>query len=1057
MPITSLDEYFGQQDLQRPAGTYRQPVYAPEPKSFLGRALDIVSRPGYSTVGPVYEALKSYQDTGEIDWEAAGRGFIEGLHGKQYMTSNVLYGLDVHRSLMNTGMDKRRADMLIAGMGFVGDVILDWSNLIGVGAVRGIARSAAAPMTAKAGALMAKSRAMTGLARLFNQSFGFPQGYHDIKYFARHAVDAELTEILNVSERLAKRMPSLDDRAKVMDQLGKPGGPPAHWDDESKALFGELRRRLEDIGQKWVDGGWMHPKALRDAMKEGYDPRYYMLWDPRSKKWFVDEAGPHGIPGSMFDKTAKPGTTKQRLFQGANWGEDFRKYAEKHGIPVVDDITKTPKDLKEGIHIGKDPIYGYALRASEQARFMGHQAFVDEVLAKFGTKADDVGEVLEGIKQGGLLYKAKRLSTDTGFYLPKGSLRFFSNTMIDDKKLRGLLRSYGAAARRSKGKQLPAVLRLAEESMKKRGFSEGEIQFIQQWLTETGGLGVEGILKDIESMREVIARLGAASEGPLIELEKFEAIAAGLGQRMVGISKKVPVYKLPRDIANDLNKLRISQTDEGARFLRHWFDKSLNMWKGYATVANPGFHFRNMYSNWFNMYLADVHPAKIMQRSYQSLGVQGVVDVADDVVLGRGLTYGQIREEVQRLGVRGRGWAAADIGRHFAADMKKALRGGKAEMTARLNPTSDEFELISKGRKLGTGLEDNARISLYIDRRLKGATAKDAAIAVRKYLFDYNELTEAEKKVFKRVWPFYTWMRKNIPLQFEHLLTKPYKYSNVAKAIRNIGFVDPETDQERSVRPDYFNDLEAFKVPLQNAFKGVPGLGKFFDSDDPIYLNPNFPFQDLNRIEGRDLIASLNPFIKIAVELGPIAVGKPGIEYFSRRPLYRYPGERDPLPPGLTWLGDLPDEIKDIIGVGPTLSLTEGREVVGMDARYLHVLKSLNPFFMNMARAVPEAGTGYAPARYEDRRRFHILSWIMGIKLMPMDMAKAEMVRILQSKEDLRKIKQYIRYESPSTGEVHDLLQKWEHKYAETSSTSRSDRLRQAASRRKDILDQASR
>lgn len=1043
-----------------PSTTFRQPGYAPEPRSLLTRALDVVSRPGYSTLGPMYEAMRSYQETGTIDWEAAGRGFIEGLGGKQYMTAHILHGLDVHKSLRQY-MDARKADMLMAGLGFVGDVIMDWSNLIGLGAVRAITKSTVAPATAKAASLMAGSRTVTGLARLFNASFGFPQGYHDLKYFARHALDAELTEILKTVEDLSKRVPKMKDRARIMDQLAKPGPPPAEWDDVSKALFGELRTRVQDVGQKWVDGGWMHPNALRNAEEQGFDPRYYMLWDAKRKAWFVDEAGPHGIPGSLFDKGAKPGAIKQRYFEGEGAIEQAKDYFRRKGVPVVDDMDKTPKNIKEGIHIGRDPIYGYGLRASEQARFIAGQRFVDEVLQKYGTLATDPGEILEGISQGSLVYKARKLGEDAGFYLPKGALRFYSNTMVDDAKLQKLLRTFGAEVRSAKEGQLPKVIQIAEKQMKKQGFSDGEIAMISQWMKETGGIGAGVVLKDIEAMREVIARLGAASEGPLIALEDFERVAKGLGKRMVGISKDVPVYKLPRDIAKDLNKLRLAETDEGAKLLRKAFDSSLNWWKGYATVVNPGFHFRNTYSNWFNMYLADVNPLKLPQRLKQSAAVQDILPVgkiADSEILTRDITYGQIRDEVKRLGVRGRGWAAADIAPRFSDDLKKALRGGKPEATARLNPLSSEFELVRGGRAFGTFVEDNARIALYIDRRIKGDTARDAALTVRKYLFDYNELTGAERNAFKRIWPFYTWMRKNIPLQFEHLVTKPHKYSTVAKGIRAIGYVDPETDAERSVRPNYFDDLAAIKTPLQNAFKGVPVLGKFFESDHPIYFNPNFPFQDLNRVEMRDLVASLNPFIKVSVELGPTLVGLPGWEAFSSRPLYKYPGERDPLPPGLAWLNDLPEPIRDVIGVGPTLSLTEGREVVGMDARLLHVLKSMNPFFMNMARSVPETGSGDVPARYEDRMRFHVLSWLMGIKLMPLDLAKAQMSKIIQAENELEKIQRYLRYESPSTGEAYDLLLEWQEEYF--PGGSQTNRLQRASSihqKRRTLIDQASR
>ena len=1027
-----------QQSGNVPAQTFQEPQQAPEPESALGHAFDILSRPGYSTVGPIYESLKSYQDTGAIDWGKAVEGFTSGLKGKQYMTTHILHALDVHKSLQQH-MSPKHAEWMTMGLGFVGDVVTDWSNLVGVGAVRAAVKGAAKNPTAKAMGLMAQSKVMTGMARMFDAGFGFPGGYHDIKYFARHALGGELSAITQTAERLAKEVPSLKDRNRIMEQLAKPGPAPADWSDEAKSAFGELRTRIQDIGQKWVDGGWMRPEALVNAEKSGFRPRYYLMYDSNKKKWIVDNTGAHGIPGSIFDKGG-PAAAKRRVFDSE---KAAKEYYTKLGI-YVEDIDEIPNGLKEGIAIGKDPIYGYGLRATAQARFMAQQHFTDNVLEKFGTRIDAPGEILDEISQGSLAYKARKLGADEGFFLPKGSLKFFTNTMVDNKDLRKLIKAHGVAVHSAKGKQLPEILKTLGKDMKKQGFSDGEIALAIDMVEETGGLATDMFLKDVEAMRDVIRRLGVATEGPLLALEEFEKVAAGLGKRMVGLSKKVPVYKLPKSIAQDMNKLRFVETDEGAKMLRNAFDKTMNVWKGYATAINPGFHFRNSYSNWFNMFLADVNPVKMPQRIKQAMHVQrkGTGKLTDD------LSYEQILEEVDRLGVRGRGWMAADIPSTFTRDMEKALKGGKATLKERLNPVNQEFELMAKGRALGTAVEDNSRIALYLDRRIKGATPHEAALAVRKYLFDYSEITDVERNVFKRVFPFYTWMRKNTPLQFEHLITKPYKYSAVAKGFRNIGLVDPETETERAARPDYFNELEAVKVPLQNAFKDVPFLGSLFKSDHPLYLNPNFPFQDINRVEIRDLLASLNPFIKMSIELAPISVGQPGWEAFSRRPLYKYPGERDALPPGLAWLNDLPDPIKDIVGVGPTLDLTEGREVPGMDARLLHVVKNLNPFFMNMARAVPEMGTGQAPAKFEDRRKYHILSWMLGIKLMPLDVAKSQMIKTLQSKKELANIRKYIKYESPSDGKIHNLLQEWEQKHF--PDTAQGDRLKKVDRRAKD-------
>ena len=48
-----------------------------------------------------------------------------------------------------------------------------------------------------------------------------------------------------------------------------------------------------------------------------------------------------------------------------------------------------------------------------------------------------------------------------------------------------------------------------------------------------------------------------------------------------------------------------------------------------------------------------------------------------------------------------------------------------------------------------------------------------AAIHVKKHLFDYDNLSKFEKEFMRRGIPFYTWTRKNLALQLQTLSTKP--------------------------------------------------------------------------------------------------------------------------------------------------------------------------------------------------------------------------------------------------------------------------------------------
>ena len=59
-----------------------------------------------------------------------------------------------------------------------------------------------------------------------------------------------------------------------------------------------------------------------------------------------------------------------------------------------------------------------------------------------------------------------------------------------------------------------------------------------------------------------------------------------------------------------------------------------------------------------------------------------------------------------------------------------------------------------------------------------------AADVVDKLLFDYSDVTKFETQVMKRIFPFYTWLRKNIPLQLELLAEKPQRYARLNRIIK---------------------------------------------------------------------------------------------------------------------------------------------------------------------------------------------------------------------------------------------------------------------------------
>ena len=96
---------------------------------------------------------------------------------------------------------------------------------------------------------------------------------------------------------------------------------------------------------------------------------------------------------------------------------------------------------------------------------------------------------------------------------------------------------------------------------------------------------------------------------------------------------------------------------------------------------------------------------------------------------------------------------------------------------------------IGKGLiEIGARREDITRFITFMQRmrRNKGDVA-DAAWHMIHHHFDYGDLTAFERKKVRNVFLFYTWYRKNIPLQFAQMIQRPGFFSAVANTYIEFG------------------------------------------------------------------------------------------------------------------------------------------------------------------------------------------------------------------------------------------------------------------------------
>jgi hypothetical protein len=239
------------------------------------------------------------------------------------------------------------------------------------------------------------------------------------------------------------------------------------------------------------------------------------------------------------------------------------------------------------------------------------------------------------------------------------------------------------------------------------------------------------------------------------------------------------------------------------KLAQRWFDGAQNWWKKWALFAYPSYHLRNIVGALWNNFLADV-PFRSHDEAYdiiigasnigrhwkdfkggtpfQWAGIKAVKP--NKKVRGLDMTRQEILDEARHNGVLGRGLfgASGDIERQtwerFTALSKNPLQ--------LLNPSASKNTLVRFGMKVGEQIENSVRLAHYMAKRRAGFSAEDAAMSVKKFQFDYADLSDFEKGFLKRIFPFYAWTRNNVPLQVEHALLRPGKLASAGKAVNQI-------------------------------------------------------------------------------------------------------------------------------------------------------------------------------------------------------------------------------------------------------------------------------
>lgn len=334
------------------------------------------------------------------------------------------------------------------------------------------------------------------------------------------------------------------------------------------------------------------------------------------------------------------------------------------------------------------------------------------------------------------------------------------------------------------------------------------------------------------------------------------------------VASKVPKLKprtMHENIINKSNLARDVQIKKDGGRLINLFDKLTHFWKINVTAVTPGFHIRNKTSNMLQNYLAigkdafdaDLH--KIAHRAVTKKGTFDMKDVLHGIDKDGNKHVYSLAEEYQvakSLGVIDEGFFAKDLPESSGTEGLLQNFG----VNPKYDPTDTRnFVWYNKGKKLGNYMENTDRFVHYLAMRKNGYSPLDATQSVEKFLFDYSDLTQFEQVHIKRLLPFYTWIRKNAPLQAEQLINQPGKYKRMLHVIRNIDKMEDEGYRmDDAYTSDYMHEFIQLPIRVSNQEGRKENL----------MINPNLPVNDLNNlpIVPRNFVSALNPVLKVPYE-----------------------------------------------------------------------------------------------------------------------------------------------------------------------------------------------
>ena len=258
----------------------------------------------------------------------------------------------------------------------------------------------------------------------------------------------------------------------------------------------------------------------------------------------------------------------------------------------------------------------------------------------------------------------------------------------------------------------------------------------------------------------------------------------------------LPMHAIPGDIMDGMERfVRMSQEPTYKSWAMRQFVGITNVWKATTLAFFPAYHARNFINGFWQAGLGDsLHVPSYTHATRTIASVEG--GTAKSIQKAAMGNADSLTKQIVAKGWNGKPITRDDAYK-YAMDQRVLSKGFFSPDS--LNMTGGEVELLSKRFSkaynmtvkkatdklfsLGNDAENVHRLSHFMNRLSKGDDPFQAAQSVKKYFYNFDELSPFDKAIMP-FFPFWNWTRKNTPATAEALMTNPGAFAQAGRIVQ---------------------------------------------------------------------------------------------------------------------------------------------------------------------------------------------------------------------------------------------------------------------------------